>query len=112
MPTAQAESLVPIRPSVGSEAYKAFLRGNHFLKQQSLDGFARATELLTEAVALEPEYALAWAHLARAYLGTASLVPDRAARETSWQRGRAAQSAPSPWSRTWPTSGACSRPAS
>jgi TolB-like protein/tetratricopeptide (TPR) repeat protein len=49
-------------------AYELHLRGRHFLNRRTVDGMRRAIELLREAVAVDPGYALAWAGLADAWL--------------------------------------------
>jgi TolB-like protein/lipoprotein NlpI len=89
IPSEQVGRLVPVEPDVGSDAYKAFLGGSHFIKQHNADGYAKAAELLEEAVALEPTYALAWAQLARAYLGVAS-ESATVTTEATWRRARMA----------------------
>ena len=60
------ERLAIARP-VNPEAYDAFLKGRYFQKQQGALNHARAVEFLERAVALDPEYAPAWAALANGY---------------------------------------------
>ena len=45
------------------EAYDAYLRGRHFQSLRTPESTARAVELFERAVALDPDYALAWAAL-------------------------------------------------
>jgi serine/threonine-protein kinase len=49
------------------EAHRLFLEGRHFIDRLSDDGMARGVELLERATTLDPENALAWAELGRAY---------------------------------------------
>jgi hypothetical protein len=60
------ERLAIARP-VNPEAYDAFLKGRYFQNQQGALNHARAVEFLERAVALDPEYAPAWAALANGY---------------------------------------------
>jgi TolB-like protein len=60
------ERLDITRP-VNPEAYEAFLKGSYFQKQQGALNHVRAVEFLERAVALDPEYAPAWAALANGY---------------------------------------------
>ena len=63
---ADRERLFITRP-VNPEAYEAFLKGSYFQRQQGASNHARAVEFLERAVALDPEYAPAWAALASGY---------------------------------------------
>ena len=53
--------------SIDPEAYEAFLKGVHFLKQSGAKNHARAVDFLEQAVAAEPDFAPAWAALADGY---------------------------------------------
>ncbi len=46
------------------EAYNAFLRGRHLSEQRSPQSLESGTAQFERAVTLDPDYALAWAHLA------------------------------------------------
>jgi TolB-like protein/DNA-binding winged helix-turn-helix (wHTH) protein/Flp pilus assembly protein TadD len=63
VPSTQQE---PYRP--GSQAaHDAYLKGLYFLSQRSKSGFEQAIENLSNAVAIDPKYAAAYAQLATAY---------------------------------------------
>jgi adenylate cyclase len=53
--------------TVHPAAYEAFLRGSYLLKRQGATNHAKSVELLEQAVALDPDYAPAWARLADGY---------------------------------------------
>ncbi len=57
------------------EVYELFLKGRHEINRQTKEGFERAGILLEEAVALDPEYAPAWALLAIGYLYQSNYSP-------------------------------------
>jgi serine/threonine protein kinase/tetratricopeptide (TPR) repeat protein len=60
--------LAPRRPATGSpEAYQAYLRGRHELQQQTAPALKKAIEHFNRAIALDPEFALAYAWLAQAH---------------------------------------------
>ena len=52
------------RQTRNTEAYDVYLRGRHFQSLRTPDSTARAVALFERAVALDPDYALAWAALA------------------------------------------------
>jgi TolB-like protein/DNA-binding winged helix-turn-helix (wHTH) protein/Flp pilus assembly protein TadD len=70
-PERQARLLSP--RAVDPEAYDAYLRGRHQLDRGSLESNRRAIELFQEALAKDPRYAPAYAHLSNAY-GTLATV--------------------------------------
>ena len=55
------------RPTTSIEAYTLFLRANHLLRQRGAVPITRAIELFEQAIALDPEFARAYAGLAEAY---------------------------------------------
>ena len=52
------------RQTRNTEAYDAYLRGRHFQSLRTAESTARAVTLFERAVALDPDYALAWSALA------------------------------------------------
>ena len=65
----EAQNLKPENP-INSLAYEYYLRGVDFY---STNNFPSAIKMLEKSAALEPNYALTWAHLGRAYTTSASL---------------------------------------
>jgi serine/threonine protein kinase/TolB-like protein/Tfp pilus assembly protein PilF len=65
----EAANLKPDNP-VNSLAYEDYLRG---VDLYSLNEFAPAIQLLEKSASIDPNYALTWAHLGRAYTTNASL---------------------------------------
>lgn len=51
-------------PTDSLEAYDAYLLGKHAMRSRDLDDFARARRYFEDAIALDPEFALAWVGLA------------------------------------------------
>jgi serine/threonine protein kinase/tetratricopeptide (TPR) repeat protein len=66
---AEAANLKP-EGAINSQAYEYYLRG---VDLYSLNEFATAIQMLEKSAAIEPNYALSWAHLGRAYTTNASL---------------------------------------
>ena len=65
----EAQNLRPENP-INSLAYEYYLRGVDFY---STNDFPSAIKMLEKSAAIEPNYALTWAHLGRAYTTSASL---------------------------------------
>jgi len=60
--------VLPVRHAPRSvEAYSLYLRGRYLHDRRSSEELGRAIEYYQEALRLDPEYALAWAALSRAY---------------------------------------------
>jgi TolB-like protein/tetratricopeptide (TPR) repeat protein len=53
------------------EAHRLFLQGRHFIDRRTPEDSARAISYLKQALEIDPEFALAWASLALAYVGQA-----------------------------------------
>ncbi len=58
--------------STDPEAHRLFLQARHFIDRNSGEDTKRGIGYLNEALALEPEFALAWAELSRAYASQAN----------------------------------------
>ena len=54
------------------EAHRLFLQGRHFLDRRTPEDSARGIGYLKQALALDPDFALAWAELAKAYVTEAN----------------------------------------
>ena len=67
------------RHTENSEAYHAYLRGRHQWAKRTRNGFMKAIEHFTEAIDLDPQYALAYTGLADTYnvLGYYNYLPPR-----------------------------------
>jgi TolB-like protein/lipoprotein NlpI len=53
--------------SADAEAHRLFLQGRHFIDRNTREDNLRGVGYLKEALALDPQFALAWAELGRAY---------------------------------------------
>lgn len=58
------------RQTQSAEAYDTYLRGRHQAHLRTAEGNGRAIELIKQAIAIDPGYALAWADLAFVYAGS------------------------------------------
>jgi TolB-like protein/tetratricopeptide (TPR) repeat protein len=59
------------RQTQSADAYDSYLRGRHQVHRRTPEGNARAIELFTRALDIDPNYALAWSELTFAYAGGA-----------------------------------------
>jgi tetratricopeptide (TPR) repeat protein len=58
-----------------NEAYRLYLRGRYYFDQRTADGIRRSIESFQEAIKKDPEYALAYAGLANAYVPSDQVLP-------------------------------------
>src|SRR5437879_923016 len=58
------------RQTANADAYDLYLRGRYFWNQLTPATNARAVEYFEHAIALDPDYALAWCGIAYAFLGS------------------------------------------
>lgn len=65
-----AAGVVINRQTAVPEAYDAYLRGRFLLSRRAPDSNRQAVEALQRAIALDPNYALAWSALALTYAGS------------------------------------------
>jgi len=72
------------KPTEDLAAYNEYIQGRHFLIKSTAEGFALAVQHLNNAVARDPEFALAYDGLAEVYwyLGYFGLIPPRKAFST------------------------------
>jgi len=68
-----AESAMPVNP----EAYQDYLRGRYFVKKETAESMKTAIGYFTDAIAKDPNYAPAYAGLARCYSGIPPLSAAR-----------------------------------
>jgi TolB-like protein/Tfp pilus assembly protein PilF len=61
-------ALTPERSQTSPEAYGLLLQGRFFARQEGNAGRKQSLEYFRRALALEPDYALAWAELAQSYI--------------------------------------------
>jgi TolB-like protein/Flp pilus assembly protein TadD len=78
------------RQSRHAEAYDLYLRGRHLANQRTLPTTRRAIECYTQATAIDPDYALAWAGIVDGY--SASPINGDAPALQVWPRARYAVS--------------------
>jgi len=63
--TGEAESRLKKRYTENIEAYQLFVRARRWCEKRSAEGFRRGTEYLSQAIQMDPNYALAHAELAQ-----------------------------------------------
>jgi len=61
------QSAIAARPTENSEAHELYLRGRYFLGKRTADDFKRAIDYFNQAIAKDPNYALAYAGIADSY---------------------------------------------
>jgi len=64
----------PNRGTTNDEAYRVYLQGKNLVNQESAEADKKAIEYFEQAIRLDPNYAQAYAGLAKAYLGLWGLV--------------------------------------
>ncbi len=84
--TRETRARLSKRDTSNAEANREYLLGRHFWNRRSPEGFRKAVEHLERAVRLDPQFGLAFAGLADAYL----LVGDQGAQHDTIARARAA----------------------
>jgi len=66
------QSAIAARPTGNSEAHDLYLRGRYFVGKRGADNLRRAIDYFSQAIAMDPNYALAYAGLADSY----ALLPE------------------------------------
>jgi adenylate cyclase len=62
------QSTIAARPTENSEAHDLYLKGRYFFGKRTADDFKRAIDYFHQAIAKDPNYALAYAGLADSYV--------------------------------------------
>ena len=65
--TGSEQQAIAARPTENSEAHQLYLRGRYFWGKRTEEGFKKALEYFQQAVALDPNYAPAYAGIADCY---------------------------------------------
>jgi len=73
------------------EAYQLYLKGRYYIDSLTKEGFEKSFEYLNKAIALDPNYALAWDGLAYYHINTVDLIASP--REAFAQARKAAEKA-------------------
>jgi eukaryotic-like serine/threonine-protein kinase len=76
--TGDDEKRLAKRYTENSEAYQLYLRGRSDFDQRTAEGMRRAIDFFQEAINKDPNYALAYAGLANAYVPSDTAAPPRA----------------------------------
>jgi len=66
--TGSEQHAIAIRPTENTEAYQLYLKGRYFWNKRTADDFTTAIDYFNQAIAADPNYALAYAGLADAYV--------------------------------------------
>jgi TolB-like protein/Tfp pilus assembly protein PilF len=72
------QSAIAARPTENREAHDLYLKGRYFFGKRTPDDFTKAIDCFYQAIAKDPNYALAYAGLADCY----SLLPDYSAKSS------------------------------
>jgi TolB-like protein/Tfp pilus assembly protein PilF len=75
--TGEDERRLAQRRPQDTEAYRLYLRGRYYFDQRTADGIRRSIESFQEAIKKDPNYALAYAGLANAYVSSDTVLPPR-----------------------------------
>jgi TolB-like protein/tetratricopeptide (TPR) repeat protein len=76
---AQPNKRLATQPTPSLEAYSLYLKGRYFWNERTVEALARARQYFEEAIRIDPNYALAYAGLADAYVqGPVGLPPSEA----------------------------------
>jgi TolB-like protein/Flp pilus assembly protein TadD len=75
--TGEERSLLSKRYTDNVEAYQLYLKGRYISNKWTPEGFRRAIEYFNQAIALDPDYALAYAGLSDCYYSLSFFMPPR-----------------------------------
>src|SRR5215831_6695727 len=76
--TGEDEKRIAKHDTQNGEAYQLYLRGRYYFDQRTTEGMRRAIDFFQEAINKDPNYALAYAGLANAYVSSDTAAPPRA----------------------------------
>jgi len=77
-PSGEDQKRLARRYPENTEAYRLYLRGRYYFDQRTGDGIRRSIESFQEAITKDPNYALAYAGLASAYVPSDTVLPPKA----------------------------------
>ncbi len=66
--TGTEKSAIAARPTENNEAHELYLKGRYFFGKRTADDFKRAIDYFNQAIAADPNYALAYAGIADSYV--------------------------------------------
>jgi tetratricopeptide (TPR) repeat protein len=73
--TDKEKSLLAKRYTENASAYEAYLKGRYFLEKRTTEGCKKAIEYFEEAIAIDPNYALAYTGVAGCYITLSTIFP-------------------------------------
>lgn len=75
--TGKEKSLLAKRYTENAEAYEAYLKGRYFLEKRTTEGCKKGIEYFEQAIAIDPNYALAYAGVAGCYVSLSTVFPSQ-----------------------------------
>ena len=92
--TSEEQKQLAKRYTESTEAYQFYLLGRHYFHKQTNEGFEKSIEYYEQAIKADPNYALAYSGLARAYhwMGTRGFWPPKESKQrVEWAALKALQ---------------------
>lgn len=92
--TGEEQKQLAKRYTENTEAYQLYLLGRHYFRKQTKEGFEKSIEYYEQAIKADPNYALAYTGLARAYhwMGTRGFWPAKESKQkVEWAALKALQ---------------------
>jgi DNA-binding winged helix-turn-helix (wHTH) protein/tetratricopeptide (TPR) repeat protein len=75
--TGEDKKLLTKRYTESPRAYEAYLRGRYFLEKRTTEGCKKGIEYFEQAIAIDPNYALAYTGVAGCYITLSTVFPSR-----------------------------------
>ena len=75
--TGHEKSLLTKRYTQNADAYEAYLKGRYFLEKRTTEGCKKSIEYFEQAIALDPDYALAHAGVSGCYITLTTILPSQ-----------------------------------